>query len=127
MPNTTTDDVMTANIALVHKADAAVNARDVEAFLALMTDDIVWESTSPPDGERHEGKAAVRAGGEAFFSGSPNARFENEEIVAAADRAFARWAYHRVDEAGNAGHVRGIDVYRFRDGKIAEILSYVKG
>ena len=127
MPSTTTDDLIAANISLVHKADAAVNARDVEGFLALMTDDIVWESTSPPDGERHEGKAAVRAGGEAFFTGSPNARFENEEVVATADRAFARWTYHWVDDAGNAGHVRGIDIYRFRDGKIAEILSYVKG
>ena len=63
MPSTTADDVIAANIALVHKADAAVNARDVEAFLALMTDDVVWESTSPPDGERLQGKAAVRAGG----------------------------------------------------------------
>jgi uncharacterized protein (TIGR02246 family) len=127
MPGTTADDVVAANIELVHKADAAVNARDVEAFLALMTDDVIWEGTAPPDGERHQGKAAVRAGGEAFFSGSPNARFEQEEVVATADRAFARWTYHWVDEAGKAGHVRGIDVYRFRDGKIAEILSYVKG
>jgi uncharacterized protein (TIGR02246 family) len=127
MPSTTADDVIAANIALVHKGDAAVNARDVEAFLALMTDDVVWESTSPPDGERLQGKAAVRAGGEAFFSGSPSARFETEEVVATADRAFARWTYHWTDEAGKAGHVRGIDVYRFRDGKIAEILSYVKG
>lgn len=127
MASVTTDAAVAANIALVHRADAAVNARDVDAFLALMTDDVVWESTSPPDGERHVGKAAVRAGGEAFFSGSPNARFENEEVVAIADRAYARWTYHWVDEAGNAGHVRGIDVYRFRDGKIAEILSYVKG
>jgi uncharacterized protein (TIGR02246 family) len=127
MPSTTNDDVIAANIALVHKADAAVNARDIEGFLALMTDDIVWESTAPPDGERHQGKAAVRAGGEAFFSGSPNARFENEEVVATADRAFVRWTYNWVDEAGKAGHVRGVDIYRFQGGKIAEIASYVKG
>lgn len=127
MPSSTTDDAVAANIALVHKADAAVNARDIEGFLALMTDDVIWESTSPPDGTRLEGKAAVRAGGEAFVSSSPNARFEGEEVVATADRAFARWTYHWVDESGTAGHVRGVDVYRFRDGKIAEILSYVKG
>ena len=112
---------------MFHRADEAVHTRNAEGFVALMTDDIVWESTSPPDGERHQGKATVRAGGEAFFAGSPNARFDNEEVVATADRAFARWTYHWVDEAGNAGHVRGIDIYRFRGGKIAEILSYVKG
>jgi ketosteroid isomerase-like protein len=127
MQGTATDAAIAANVELVHKADAAVNARDVDAFLALMTDDVIWESTAPPDGERHAGKAAVRAGGEGFFSGSPNARFENEEVVATVDRAFARWTYHWVDEGGQAGHVRGVDIYRFRDGKIAEILSYVKG
>ena len=28
---------------------------------------------------------------------------------------------------GAAGHVRGVDVLRFRDGLVAEKLSYVKG
>ena len=112
---------------LVRRADAAVNDHDVDAFLALMTDDVVWESTTPPDGERFEGKAAVRAAGEEFFASSPNARFETEEVVALGDRALARWNYHWIDDAGKAGHVRGVDVYRIRDGKIAEILSYVKG
>jgi hypothetical protein len=31
------------------------------------------------------------------------------------------------DTAGNAGHVRGVDAFRVRDGKVAEKLSYVKG
>ena len=127
MQSATTDDTTTANIELVHRADAAVNARDLDGFMALMTDDTVWETTSPPDGERHEGQAAVRAAGEGFFSGSPNASFETDEVVALGDRAFSRWTYHWVDGEGNAGHVRGVDVYRFRDGKIAEIRSYVKG
>ena len=114
-------------IELVHKADAAVNARDIDGFLALMTDDIVWETTSPPDGERFEGKAAVRAAGEGFLNSSPSAQFETEEIVALGDRAVTRWTYRWVDQDGQAGHVRGVDVYRIRDGKIADILSYVKG
>ena len=28
---------------------------------------------------------------------------------------------------GQEGHVRGVDVFRVRDGKVAEKLSYVKG
>jgi hypothetical protein len=28
---------------------------------------------------------------------------------------------------GVAGHVRGVDLFRMRDGKVAEKLSYVKG
>jgi hypothetical protein len=28
---------------------------------------------------------------------------------------------------GKPGHVRGVDIFRVRDGKLAEKLSYVKG
>jgi ketosteroid isomerase-like protein len=69
----------------------------------------------------------VRAAGEGFFNSSPNARFETEEIIALGDRAVARWLYHWIDQDGKSGHVRGVDMYRVRDGKVAEILSYVKG
>ena len=127
MQGTQSDARTAETIELVHKADAAINARDIDGFLALMTDDIVWEATTPPDGERYEGKAAVRAAGEGFLNSSPRARFETEEVVALGDRGFCRWTYHWVDESGKEGHVRGVDVYRVRDGKIAEILSYVKG
>lgn len=36
-----------------------------------------------------------------------------------------RWRYRWSREAGQ--HVRGVDVYRIREGKVAEKLSYVKG
>ena len=32
-----------------------------------------------------------------------------------------------VDVEGRPDHVRGVDVSRVRDGKVAEKLSYVKG
>jgi hypothetical protein len=38
------------------------------------------------------------------------------------DRVLTRWRYDWGD-----GHVRGVDVIRVRDGKVAEKLSYVKG
>ena len=37
-------------------------------------------------------------------------------------RVVQRWRYSWVD-----GHVRGIDVFRVRDGLVSEKLSYVKG
>jgi SnoaL-like domain len=47
-----------------------------------------------------------------------------EEIFAAGARAVVRWVF-RWDDTG--GHVRGVDVIRVRDGKVAEKLAYVKG
>ena len=32
-----------------------------------------------------------------------------------------------MNEDGSMGHVRGVDVMRFRDGKVCEKFSYVKG
>jgi ketosteroid isomerase-like protein len=101
---------------------AAWNDHDLDAALALTTEDVVFESTSPsPDGERAEGRAAVRAAWEPIFADT-NARFETEELVIAGDRAFSRWTY-RFD----GGHVRGVDIFAFRDGLVAEKFSYVKG
>jgi hypothetical protein len=38
-----------------------------------------------------------------------------------------RWLYRWVDADGKDGHIRGVDVFRVRDGKVAEKLAYVKG
>jgi predicted SnoaL-like aldol condensation-catalyzing enzyme len=90
--------------------------------MRCMTDDCVFENTPPPDGERIVGAVAVRAFWAEFFAGNPQATFETEEQFAAGDRAVVRWRYD-----WNGGHVRGVDVFRVRDGKVAEKLSYVKG
>jgi ketosteroid isomerase-like protein len=116
-----------ATIEAVGRLKAALDLRDIDAIMATLTDDIVWDTTTPPDGERFEGQAAVRAAGAAFFASSPQASFEIEETVALGDRAVERWVYRWVDQDGKPGHVRGVDVFRVRDGKVAEMLSYVKG
>jgi hypothetical protein len=38
-----------------------------------------------------------------------------------------RWRFTWSEPDGSPGHVRGVDVLRMRDGKVAEKLSYVKG
>jgi ketosteroid isomerase-like protein len=114
--------------AIVDQFNEAFNRHAVDAVMALMTADCLFENTyPPPDGERHEGQAAVRAFWEELFAATPTARFEAEEIVAHGDRCTVRWRYTWVDSAGQRGHIRGIDLFRVRDGKIAEKLSYVKG
>jgi steroid delta-isomerase-like uncharacterized protein len=106
----------------------AFNRHDVDAVMALMTDDVTFENTSPfPDGERYEGQAAVRRFWEKLFTSTPDAHFEAEDIFAADDRCTVRWRYTFTSSDGAAGHVRGVDVFRVRDGKVSEKLCYVKG
>ncbi len=117
------DAVSSATLATIDRFNEAFNRHDVDTVMALMTEDIVFENTSPPpDGERFEGQAAVRAFWELFFAGSPRARFEAEEVLAAGDRCVVSWRYSWGD-----GHIRGVDLFRVREGKVAEKLSYVKG
>ncbi len=121
------DPTSTATLETVSTFNDAFNAHDVERVMALMTEDVVFENTRPaPDGERHEGQAAVRAFWQAFFARSPRARFEAEEVFAAGDRCVVRWVYH-WERDGQPGHVRGVDLFRVREGRVAEKLSYVKG
>lgn len=115
-------------IQVVERFNQALNARDVDAMMALLTEDCVFENTAPaPDGVRYQGREAVRGFWLEFFRTSREPRIEIEELVAAGERCIMRWIYHWVDEQGCPGHVRGVDLYTIQDGRIAEKLSYVKG
>jgi ketosteroid isomerase-like protein len=118
---------MSSARAVVEQFNEAFNNHDVSGIMALMTEDCVFENTRPaPDGTRIVGQAAVRSFWTEFFQRSPQARFESEEIFEAGDRCVVRWIYQWVRD-GTKGHVRGVDLFRVRDGKVAEKFSYVKG
>jgi ketosteroid isomerase-like protein len=121
-------DQTDATLLTIHAFNTALNAHDIDAVMALMTDDCIFENTWPaPDGERYEGQSAVRAFWEKLIAGSPSAFFELEELFATGDRAAQRWRYTWVDTDGNPGHIRGVDLFRVTNGKVSEKFAYVKG
>jgi ketosteroid isomerase-like protein len=109
---------------LMDRFTTALNSHDLDAVLALVTDDIIFESTSPPpDGTRYEGRDAVRQVWGQMLAATPQARFSVEEQFSdGSGRVVVRWRY---DWEG--GHVRGVDIIRVRQGRLAESLAYVKG
>jgi ketosteroid isomerase-like protein len=101
---------------------AAWSDHDLDAAIDLITADCVFESTGPaPGGARHAGRESIRAAWRAIFD-DPSARFEVEETFGAGDRVVQRWVY-----SWDGGHVRGVDLFTVRDGKVSQKLSYVKG
>ncbi len=122
-------DTMTATTIKVSELfGEAINRRDLDAVMALIADDCVFENTSPPpDGERLEGRAAIRAFWENLFRGTRSVDFRTEDLLACADYCVARWTYHWANVADERGHIRGIDVIRVQDGKVTANYSYVKG
>lgn len=106
----------------------AFNRHDVAGMVQLMSEDCIFENTTPaPDGARYTGKAAVTRFWEQFFQQSPQAHIEIEEAFSAGFRCILRWRYEWVDVTGVKGHVRGVDVFKLKGGLICEKLSYVKG
>lgn len=110
-----------ATLAAVARFNLAFAAQDLDAIAAACTDDCLFVDTTPPDGVPHEGPGAVAEAFRGVFA-SPGASFETEEGFVAGDRAVFRWRY-----GWDGGHVRGVDVFRVRDGRVAEKQSYVKG
>ena len=112
---------------IIDSFNEAFNRHDVNGLEALLTDDTVFENTSPaPDGGRIEGKPAVVDFWRAWFAHNPEARFDTEEMIVSANRATVRWVYRKMRK-GQPWHLRGVDVFTVRDGKVAAKLAYVKG
>jgi ketosteroid isomerase-like protein len=116
-----------ATLALIERFDAAFSSGDLDAVMAMITDDCVFENTAPPDGTRYEGAAAVRAAWEDLFRTTRNPVFRKEETFACGERCVTRWVFCWDHADGTRGHVRGVDVWRVRDGKVAELRAYAKG
>ncbi|MDX6357540.1 MAG: hypothetical protein QOH37_594 [Nocardioidaceae bacterium] len=122
------DEAWGPDHAALARFSAAFGTGDVDAIMALMTQDCVFEATGPaPDGEKHEGAAEVRAMWDQLFGETHEPSFVEEESFVSGDRAVLRWRFEWVDDDGSPGHVRGVDLLRLRDGLVCEKLSYVKG
>jgi ketosteroid isomerase-like protein len=112
---------------IIDRFNEAFNRHDADALAELLTDDTIFEDTSPPpDGRRIQGKAGVVEHWRAWFARNPDALFEAEDVFVCGDRAVVRWVY-RKPRNGQPWHLRGVDVFTVRGGKVAAKLAYVKG
>ena len=112
---------------VIDSFNEAFNRHDADALALLLTDDTVFEDTSPaPDSRRIEGKAAVVEFWRGWFARNADAVFEAEDLIVTGDRAVVRWVY-RKPRNGQPWHLRGVGVFTVRDRKVAAKLAYVKG
>ena len=119
--------VETATRQAIERFNEAFNRHDADALAELLTDDTVFEDTSPaPDGRRIEGKAAVVEFWRGWFARNADAKFEAEEMIVSGNRAVVPWIYRKMRN-GQPWHLRGVDIFSVRDGKVAAKLAYVKG
>jgi ketosteroid isomerase-like protein len=116
------NEFSTATLSAVQRFQTAVDRRDVSALRDAIADDCVFEC---PKNNRFVGQEMVDMFARLF--GNPGVgRFATEELIVAGDRAVARWLLSLDDGNGGTAQLRGVDVFRVRNGAVAEVLSYVK-
>ncbi len=99
----------------------AWNQHDVDTLMTFMTDDCVFETAAGPDacGARHVGQAAVRTAFEAAWKNFPDAQWRNGTHFVSGDRGVSEWLFTGTAADGSRVEANGVDVFTFRDGKIA--------
>jgi ketosteroid isomerase-like protein len=105
----------------------AWNRHDIDAILAAMTEDCVFQPGTGPEafGTRFSGQVEVRKGIEAFFRTFPDAHWKNPSHFIAGDRGVTEWVFTATGPSG-AIETHGCDIFTFRDGKIALKDAYRK-
>ena len=106
----------------------AWNRHDVDAILALMTEDCVFEASAGPDvcGARYAGREAVRAAFVDVWTTFPDAHWGGARHFACGDRGVSEWTFTGTRADGTRVEVHGCDVFTFRDGRIAVKDSFRK-
>jgi ketosteroid isomerase-like protein len=111
----------------IDRFNEAFNRHDADALATVLTDDTVFEDTSPaPDGRRVEGKPAVVEFWRGWFTRNSDAQFDAEDVIVSGNRAVVLWVYRKMRN-DRPWHIRGVDIFTVRDGKVAAKLAYVKG
>ncbi len=108
------------NKATLEKANAAVSKGDNEGFLKFCTDDTKWTFVGD---QVLQGKEAVRQYMLTEYIRPPE--FDVKNLVAENDFVIARGYITMPDKSGKAVRYSYCDVWRFRDGKMAELMAFV--
>ena len=98
---------------------------DVDAIMAVVSDDIVFHNVTTA--ERVEGAAAFRAHVAAIHERWPDLAFEEHALYIAADTGLAEWTALATAADGRRLEWDGIDVINCRDGLIARNAVYSSG
>ena len=107
---------------------AAFNDHDLDRIMSFFADDAVFDAPRGPDpwGSRAEGKAAIREGFAARFSGIPDVHYGEDRHFVAGDRGTSEWLLSGTTPDGARVAVRGCDLWTFRDGLVTRKDSYWK-
>jgi ketosteroid isomerase-like protein len=108
------------NKEIVEKVNASFAEGAVEGFLSHCADDVVWTMVG---NKTTKGKNAIREWMTSWDIEPP--KFTVDNIIAEGDVAVAHGDMSMKEKDGKTAPYAYCDIYRFRDGKIVELNSFV--
>ncbi|MEJ8758023.1 nuclear transport factor 2 family protein [Pontibacter sp. H259] len=108
------------NKAILEKANEAIIKGDNEGFLSFCTDDTEWTFVGD---QTLSGKEAVRRYMDIAYTEPP--KFIVENLISEGDFVTALGKIRLKDGDGKLADYSYCDVWRFRDGKMAELRAFV--
>ncbi|MGE5339224.1 MAG: nuclear transport factor 2 family protein [Gemmatimonadota bacterium] len=109
------------DVAFLQAFADAWNAHDIDALMSFMHDDCVFHAVAGPDlyGRSFVGRAAVREGFQLAWQTFPDAAWVDGVHFVCGDRGVSESTFRGTKADGARIEARMVDVFTFRDGKIA--------
>lgn len=123
-----TDNSSTVSVQLLKDFGDAWNRHDIDALMSFMTNDCEFHAVAGPDlmGRSFIGSAAVREGFQLAWQTFPDAAWLDGVHFVAGDRGVSETTFKGTKADGSRVEARMVDVFTFRDGKIAVKNAYRK-
>lgn len=99
----------------------ALNRHDIDAAMDMMTEDCVFHAIAGSElmGKSFVGQSEVRQGLANAWKAAPDACWVDGEHFVVGDHGFSETTYKGTTIDGVRSEARMVDVFTFRDGKIA--------
>lgn len=116
-----TEQIPAVNESMLQAFADAWNRHDIDALMSFMTADCVFHAVAGPDvmGRSFVGQDAVKAGFQLAWQTCPDAAWLDGVHFVAGDRGVSESTFCGTRADGTRIEARMIDVFTFRDGKIA--------
>jgi ketosteroid isomerase-like protein len=110
---------------VVERLNAAMNAHDIDAFVACFEEDYESEQPVHPD-RAFRGRDQVRENWSAIFDGVPDFKSELLGAGATGDTEWSEWRWRGTQSDGTRLDMAGVIVGGVRDGRLRWARLYVE-
>jgi len=110
---------------VVERLNAAMNAYDIDAFVACFDEEYQSEQPAHPD-RAFQGREQVRQNWSAIFEGVANFQSELVRTAASGETEWSEWRWRGTHPDGTSLDMAGVIVCGIRDGRLAWARLYVE-